>query len=323
VPVLHLRLVVPRRASAAVVDFLVGDERVTGVVVLPGAGRDPEGDAVLCDVAREGASDILATLRRLGLDDDGSVAIEPVAASPSARARAAERAAPGSPDDAVVWEVVTDQAWADARPSWSFYAFLTLATMIAGVAVVLDSSVLVVGAMVVGPEFGAVAAAATGLALREWRLVSGALRLLVLGFALAIAITALFALAARAAGWIDADSLTAARPLTGFIWRPDKWSFVVALLAGTAGTLSLTAGRSNALVGVFISVTTVPAAGNLALALALWVPSEMGGAAEQLVVNLSGMLLAGVVTLLVQRLVWHRVARSRAPLDETARPAAP
>jgi len=316
--VLHLRLVVPPSRSGPIVDFLVDDVRVTGVVVLPGAGRDPEGDAVLCDVAREGASDVLATLRRLGLDDDGSVAIEEVAASPSQRARAAEQAAPGSPDDAVVWEVVTDQAAADARPSWSFYAFLTLATMIAGIAVVLDSSVLVVGAMVVGPEFGAVAAVATGLALRRRRLVTGGLRLLVQGFALAIALTAVLALAARGAGWIDAGSLTAPRPLTGFIWKPDRWSFVVALLAGTAGTLSLTAGRSNALVGVFISVTTVPAAGNLALALALWVPAEMGGAVAQLGVNLCGMLLAGVVTLLVQRAVWHHVAQRRTSAQDRA-----
>jgi uncharacterized hydrophobic protein (TIGR00271 family) len=316
--VLHLRLVVPSSRSGPVVDFLVGDDRVTGVVVLPGAGRDPEGDAVLCDVAREGASDILSTLRHLGLDDEGSVAIEEVAASPSQRARAAEQAAPGNPDDAVVWEVVTDQAAADARPSWSFYAFLTLATMIAGIAVVLDSSVLVVGAMVVGPEFGAVAAVATGLALRRWGLVTGGLRLLLQGFALAIALTALLALAARGAGWIDAGSLTAPRPLTGFIWKPDRWSFVVALLAGTAGTLSLTAGRSNALVGVFISVTTVPAAGNLALALALWVPAEMGGAAAQLAVNLVGMLLAGVVTLMVQRAVWHQIVRRRTPAERGA-----
>ena len=61
---IHLRLVVPRSRSGPVVDFLVADDRVTGVVVLPGAGRDPEGDAVLCDVARESASDVLATLRR-------------------------------------------------------------------------------------------------------------------------------------------------------------------------------------------------------------------------------------------------------------------
>jgi uncharacterized hydrophobic protein (TIGR00271 family) len=320
--VLHLRLVVPPDRSAAVVDFLVADERVTGVVVLPGAGRDPEGDAVLCDVAREGTSDVLATLRRLGLadlPDDGTVAITEVAAAPSRRARAAERAAPGNPDDAVVWEVVVDRAYADAAPSWSFYAFLALATVIAGIAVLLDSSVLVVGAMVVGPEFGAVAAIATGLALHERRLVVGGVRLLVLGFAFAIAVAGLLALAARGAGWIDPRSITAPRPLTGFIWKPDRWSFVVALLAGAAGTLSLTAGRSNALVGVFISVTTVPAAGNLALALALWVPQEMGGAAAQLAVNLSGMLLAGSLTLLIQRVVWRRVSqRRRAPVDESA-----
>ena len=319
---LHLRLVLPPRLRDLVVDALVDDDRVTGVVLLPGAGRDPVGDVVLCDVAREGASDVLSTLRRLGLDDEGTVALEEVMAAPSARARAAERAAPGNPDDAVVWEVVTDQAYADARPSWSFYAFLALATTIAGIAVVLDSSVLVVGAMVVGPEFGAVAAVATGLALRERSLVTGGVRLLALGFAFAIAVTALLALAARGAGWVDASSLTAPRPLTGFIWKPDRWSFVVALLAGAAGTLSLTAGRSNTLVGVFISVTTVPAAGNLALAVALWVPHEMTGAAAQLGINLVGMLLAGVVTLTVQRLVWHHVgARRRALLGRPVVPS--
>jgi hypothetical protein len=68
---------------------------------------------------------------------------------------------------------------------------------------------------------------------------------------------------------VAAGNGTAERPLTGFIWRPDRWSAVVAVLAGCAGVLSQTAGRANALVGVFISVTTVPAAGDLALSVAL------------------------------------------------------
>jgi uncharacterized hydrophobic protein (TIGR00271 family) len=305
--VLHLRLVVPRPCADAVSALLVGDPRVTNVLVMPGASLDPPGDAMFCDVAREGASDVLGQLRGLGLDRDGTIAIEDVDASPSHQARAAERAAPGSPDDGVVWDVVLEKAYSDARASWSFYAFLTLATMIAAIAVVLDSSILVVGAMVVGPEFGAVTAIATGLVLRHRDLAVGGLRLLVQGFALAIAITVGFALVSRAGGWIDVRSISTPRPLTGFIWKPDHWSFVVALLAGVAGTLSQTAGRSNALVGVFISVTTVPAAGNLALAIALWVPSEMAGAAAQLAINLTGMVLAGVVTLVVQRLVWTRI----------------
>lgn len=304
---LHLRLAVPPPIREAVERFLVDDPRVTNVTVLAGASLDPVGDAVTCDVAREAASDVLAHLRELGLDDGGTVAIQEVAASPSKAARDAERAAPGSPDDGVVWDLVTDAAYEQVRPSWTYYAFLTLATLIAAVAVVLDSPILVVGAMVVGPEFAVVAALALGAVLREGRLVVGSVRLLAQGFVVAIVVTAACGVVAAGAGWVTDGSLTQPRPLTGFIWKPDHWSFTVALLAGVAGTLSLTAGRTNALVGVFISVTTVPAAGNLALALALWVPAEIAGASAQLGVNLAGMVLAGTITLLVQRLLWRRI----------------
>jgi uncharacterized hydrophobic protein (TIGR00271 family) len=301
--VIHLRLIVPHAVCQRVVAFLRADPRVTHVVVLPGAGVEPAGDLVLVDVAREAAADVLARLRELGLDDRGAVAIETVDASPSVHAARAEAAAPGSPDDGIVWDVVADRARGDARASWSYHAFLCLATAIAAVAVVTDSAVLVVGAMVVGPEFGAVAALAVGIALRDRRLAVDAVRLLLVGFAIAVLAAATLALAARAAGWVDTADLLAPRPLTAFIWRPDRWSVVVALLAGFAGVLSLTAGRSNALVGVFISVTTVPAAGNLALALALWVPEEIGGSLLQLGVNLTGLTAAGTVLLVVQRLL--------------------
>jgi hypothetical protein len=81
----------------------------------------------------------------------------------------------------------------------------------------------------------------------------------------------------------------------------------VALIAGAAGVLALSTAKANAMVGVFISVTTVPAAGNLALALGTWTPSEMRGSIAQLAVNLVGMMLAGVLVLLVQRALWNRV----------------
>ena len=309
---IHLRLIVPASVRAAVVGFLRDDPRVTHVVVLPGAAVDPPGDVVLVDVAREAASDVLAHLADLGLDERGSVAIETVDAAPTVHAERAEAAAPGSPDDGIVWDVVADRAAADARSSWSYYAFLCLATMIASVAVVTDSPVLVVGAMVVGPEFGPVASLAFGLVWGRTRLVRDALALLGLGFAAAVALTAVAALAVRATGVVTAADLAAPRPLTAFIWRPDVWSVVVALLAGFAGVLSLTAGRSNALVGVFISVTTVPAAGNLALAVALWVPEEIGGSALQLLVNLVGLTVAGAALLAVQRALTRRTLRAPA-----------
>jgi hypothetical protein len=58
---------------------------------------------------------------------------------------------------------------------------------------------------------------------------------------------------------------------------------------------------------VFISVTTVPAVGTLALCLGLGVWSEIPGALLQLGVNLAGLVLSGTLTLLVQRIVWSRV----------------
>ena len=115
-------------------------------------------------------------------------------------------------------------------------------------------------------------------------------------------------LVGRATGLVTADMLAAERPQTGFIWQPDIWSFIVALVAGTAGVLALSLNQSNTMVGVFISVTTVPAAGNLALGLAFWERQEILGSLTQLAINISGMMIAGTLFLVFQRLLWTRLA---------------
>jgi uncharacterized membrane protein len=56
--------------------------------------------------------------------------------------------------------------------------------------------------------------------------------------------------------------------MTSFIWQPDALSWIIGFLAGVAGILALTSAKSGAMVGVLISVTTVPAAANVAVALA-------------------------------------------------------
>ena len=62
---------------------------------------------------------------------------------------------------------------------------------------------------------------------------------------------------------------------------------------------------------MFISVTTVPAAGNIALALALGDRHELWGSALQLIINLTGMGLAGWATLTVLKRVWTRISIRR------------
>ncbi|MFI0484084.1 DUF389 domain-containing protein [Actinomadura sp. 9N215] len=304
---LHLRAIVPADRTEAVCEALADCPGATNVVVLPDAARSPRGDLVTSDIARESANEILDALRALGVDRDGSIALDKVDLTLSDKAEEAMERAPGHGDDAVVWEELDRQVSEGTALTWSFVAFLALATQLAGIAALIDSPILVVGAMVLGPEFAAVAAICYGLVRLQPRRIAHAVRALVIGFAVAIVITYVCALVSRWIGVIELDRLPDERPLTAFIYSPDRWSFIVALLAGAAGVLSLTAGKSSALVGVFISVTTVPAAGNLAVAMALRHGSEITGSLEQLAVNFAGMIIAGTLTLLVQRALWAAV----------------
>ncbi|HPQ83992.1 MAG TPA: DUF389 domain-containing protein, partial [Actinomycetota bacterium] len=157
---------------------------------------------------------------------------------------------------------------------------------------------------------GAVAAMGLALVRRRRQLLRRAVSTLVYGFALAIAVTTVAATIARLLGWINVRAIEGPRPLTEFIYTPDKWSLIVALIAGVAGVLALTSSRAGGLTGVFISVTTVPAAGNVALGLAFGAWHEVLGSSLQLLINLTGMALAGWFTLWIQQKTWQRLTRS-------------
>ena len=128
-----------------------GVKSVINIVHLPRAAMRPDGDVVSCDVAREDVSAILSELRELGLEERGSIALDTVDTSISAAAQAAERHAAGSPADAVVWEEVETRTSESAELSGSFLAFMML-TVIAAIGILTDSIILIIGAMVVGPE---------------------------------------------------------------------------------------------------------------------------------------------------------------------------
>ena len=302
----HLRVTAPGPLTDKSLALLLGHDYITNVTLQRGASLDPVGDVVEADVAREEFNEVLEKLHRMGVGREGGILVQTPAATPFDEAARIEERAPGDPDDAVIWDSVLDQAAAGARPTVSYLLFLVMAVTLAAIAVILDSAILVVGAMVVGPEFSAVGAVAVGVAFGRWALVTRGLRLLVGGFIFAVLTVTVFALLARLTGLITLDMVTARRPETGFIWHPDQWSFIVAFIAGAAGALALSIEKASTMVGVFISVTTIPAAGNLALGLAFWTRHEIIGSAAQLTLNLTSMIVAGFLVLSYQRLFWTR-----------------
>ncbi len=243
---------------------------------------------------------ILADLKELDIPRVGSIAIEHVDTTISDAAVAAERAAAGLPADAVVWEEVQQRTSEDTELSISFVTFMVLAMQIAAVGILFDQPILIVGAMVVGPEFGPLAGLSVALVHRQPELARRSLAALAVGFPIGIAVTLLTVALFRWTGLMDDFEVTD-DVLTGFISNPDFFSFFVAYVAGTAGMLSLTSAKSGALIGVLISVTTIPAAANIAVGIAYNDWSEAGGAAAQLAINLISIVLAGVITLFIQR----------------------
>jgi uncharacterized hydrophobic protein (TIGR00271 family) len=301
--VLHLRVICQAEQTDEILGLLRDQPGAAHVVLHRGAAVVPPGDVIEADVAREAADQLITALCGLGVDHTGGITLEQVDTALSDAADEAEEAAPGDGADAVVWEELLVRTGEESRLNVTFLAFMAIACLLAAVGVITDSPITLVGAMVVGPEFGPLAALAVGLARRRWDLVRRASMVLAVGFPLAMLVTAGGTALGSAAGLFDASALAGEHELD-FVFDVGPWSLIVAVLAGAAGMLSMTSAKSAALVGVFISVTTIPAAGYASVAAILGEWSRFFGSVGQLAVNLVGIVVAAVVVLLVRRGTW-------------------
>lgn len=297
---LRVRAVTPPTITGALLDELEADPAVVNIVVAAGAARKPTGDLVTFDVAREAANDVIGRLRARDLHRVGSITVERIDVSISDAAARAERLAPGDPSDAVIWEEVEARVRSESGWSLSFTVLLVISGLIAAIGVLVDSPILIVGAMVVGPEYGPVSLVAYGLATRRAHRVRKGLGALAIGLPVTVGACAVLTAVLRAADRVPDAYLRGERPLTSFVSSPDLFAVLVAVLAGVAGAVSLAEARHGALVGVLVSVTTIPAAANIGVALVMGRPGEAGGALGQLALNLALLMAVGAVTFLAQ-----------------------
>jgi uncharacterized hydrophobic protein (TIGR00271 family) len=308
----HLRIVAPSELAQKALALLEASPAVANLVFLPGSARKPTGDVILCDIAREEASVLIHDLKELGIPRHGSIALEQIDSQISDAAKAAERAAAGLPSDAVVWEEVEARTHESIELGANFLAFMVLACLLACVGIYLGSAILIIGAMVVGPEFGPLAGLCVAAVERRLGVARRSLAALAIGFPVGITAAFLFTLLCEATGLISSDFRSIDDPITQFITKPEEFPFIIAGLAGAAGLLSLTSTQSSAVLGVLISVTTIPAAANVGIAAALGNWSDWRGAMAQLAVNLTMIVLAGVSTLYIQRVLYERRRRQHA-----------
>jgi uncharacterized hydrophobic protein (TIGR00271 family) len=315
---LHVRLVSPPGSTDHLVERLSADPGVRNLVVIPGAARRPDGDAVQFDLLTRFANPVLRELRAQ-LPDRGSVVIQNVDAAINGPGEPGDHGRQRNGEIPPVWEMVESNIRAGGEYPLSFYALLLIAGLIGAVGILTNSQILIVAAMVVGPEYGAIMATALGIDKGDGRAVRQGLAALAAGFALAVLSTFVFGLLIRWSGETPRLYEAGVRPVSDLINSPNVFSVIVALLAGVVGVVSLTESRANALIGVFISVTTIPAASDMGLSAAFGSWTEARGSTFQLLLNVVVLVAVGALGLRLQRSIWRaRSVRAAARAGRTS-----
>jgi uncharacterized hydrophobic protein (TIGR00271 family) len=317
---LHLRVIVPPELTDTVSELFVREPGVVHISVTPGAAIDPSGDVLEADVEHAALSALISRLQDLHVDRLGSYAFSEVLDARSASADAARTASAQVGDDLIAWDEVAARTRDDTVVTDAYLLLMTIAGIIAAGGILTSNELLIVGAMIVSPDYGPLAGLCVAIigGASERANASTSAWALTLGFTVAAAAAAAVALLASASGQVPASYIAGDRPVTELIAEPNLGSLVVALAAGVAGMIALGQAKSGAIVGVLVSVTTIPAVANVGVALALGNVDEAVGALAQLLINVAGLLAAGVGSLWIGR----RLSRRRAIAELRGRRAA-
>jgi uncharacterized hydrophobic protein (TIGR00271 family) len=317
---LHLRIIVPSALTDAVSELLVREPGVVHITASPGAAIDPEGDVLDADVEHAALGALISRLQDLHVDRLGSYSFWEVIDARSASADAAHAVSARVGDDLISWDEVAARTRDDTVVTDAYLLLMTIAGIIAAGGILTNNELLIVGAMIVSPDYGPLAGLCVAIVggPRDRANARSSAIALASGFAVAAVAAAATALAASALGQVPGSYLAGDRPVTELIAEPNLGSLVIALAAGVAGMIALGRAKSGAIVGVLVSVTTIPAVANVGVALALGNIDEAIGALAQLLINLAGLLAAGVGSLWVGR----RLSRRRAIQELRGRRAA-
>jgi uncharacterized hydrophobic protein (TIGR00271 family) len=197
----------------------------------------------------------------------------------------------------------------NSRPIARYLAFMFVAGLIASYGVVEYNVILIVGAMAISPDLLPITAVGVGLVDRRLRLAGRAFVTLVVGMGFTSAAAAASAFAQnqfdRLPSGFNIDST-----VLGSLTTVNDETIVVALAAGVAGMLALET-RASSGVGVAVSVTTIPAAAYLGVAVGLGESGNALGALEVLGTNIAMLVVAASGTLVLQRLLARRAAAAR------------
>jgi uncharacterized hydrophobic protein (TIGR00341 family) len=241
------------------------------------------------------------------------IVLLPVEASiprPQEEEKKAEEAGPGQekPEKKIAG-ISREELYTDVQKisklSWVFIVFVLLASVVAAIGMMRDSTVAIIGAMVIAPLLGPNVALSLATTLGDTDLARRAMKTNVAGMLAALFLALLIGIAFQ----VDPD---APKIVAGT--RVGLGDIILALAAGSAAALSFTTGVLSALIGVMVAVALLPPLVTLGMLIGAGRWDMALGAMLLLLTNLICVNLAGVVTFLargIRPLTWWEANRAK------------
>jgi len=273
------------------------DEEIDYIVTDETSGREYAAVAYV-PLPTNAVEPVLDTLRAAGIDESTyTVVLDAETVVSDDFDELEERFAEEENGDRIAREELVAAA-EDLVLSTPVYLVMTVVSaVIATAGLLLNSPAVIVGSMVIAPLIGPAMAASVGTVVVDDELFAKGVKMQAVGVLVSVASAAVFAWLVRTVHLIPPFTDVTAIPQVRSRLYPDFLSLVVALGAGVAGSLSLTAGVSSALVGVMIAVALIPPAATVGIGIAWGKPVVSLGSGVLVLVNLLSINLAALVVL--------------------------
>jgi uncharacterized hydrophobic protein (TIGR00271 family) len=185
----------------------------------------------------------------------------------------------------------------DLKPGRVSYAvFAALAGAVATAGLLLDSAIVIVGAMVIAPFVGTLMAASVGVVVDDDEMFVESFVTQVIGLTTAYLGAALVSVLVQRSGTVSPALVVGRLDQVSLFQTPNVLAIAIAICAGAAGALALAENLPTAVAGVAVAAAIVPSVATSAIGLAWSRPQIALGALVLLLVNVVAINLTAYVS---------------------------
>jgi len=199
----------------------------------------------------------------------------------------------------------------DSTPDYDFFLLIILSVLMATFGLLIDSTAVVIGSMLIAPLLYPVISLALGMAMSDHQLIGRSLytilKAAVFGVAAAAIATLFFT---PVEGIFNNEILSRTEPSLPY--------FLIAIVAGLAVTYAMAdPDRSEAFPGIAVSVALIPPLAVLGIGIASFEWAVITGSLVLFLVNIIGIVFAGMVSFSLMNLYeTRRVAKTTIKKEE-------